>query len=140
MKIKHCILSIITILAISTSGCAWFKAHPQAPEAIAQQVATSVSREVLISHPEFRPKFEIARDKLRLLEAQPIVTAQDVVNIVNLLPAKYLTTQTARLTVDGLTITVQLTGNPALPAETSAQLQKIVTGLRVGLDATLGTM
>jgi len=137
MKTNRLTFLFTCSLLLMGTGCAWFRAHPQAPEAIAQQVATSVSREVLLAHPEFRPQFIQAQAKLTLLEAQPIVSAQDVINIINLLPVKLLKTSTARISVDALTLTVQLTGNPSLPTETSDQLKSIVRGLNRGSAAAL---
>ncbi len=128
-------VAVYTPTAALVTGCAWVRAHPQAPEAIAQQVAQSVTREVLLAHPEHRAKFIDAEVRLTALEANPLVSATDVIAVINLLPSHLLATSTARISVDGLTLTVMLTGNPALPTETSDQLKAIVRGLRAGIAA-----
>lgn len=128
------LLAIMATLAIGMSGCAYIKAHPQAPEAIAQQVAQTVTRELLLAHPELKPKFIRARAELALIEAEPIVSAQDIILIISRLPVEQLQTSTARISIDGVQLSIMLAGNPALPTETSDQLRLIARGLGRGID------
>ncbi|HEU4340044.1 MAG TPA: hypothetical protein VFU31_00590 [Candidatus Binatia bacterium] len=135
---KQLITTAIAAFAISTiltlpTGCAWSRKNPTGAMEVAKQVATSVTREVLIAEPQLAPKFDRARVELAVLSTNSVIAASSVIDIINRLPADKLTTRSARISVDGLTLTIALTGNPALPAQTTEDLRPIVIGLEQGV-------
>ena len=127
----------ITVPVALTPGCAWVRRHPQAPGEIARQAAATVAREVVLAHPETRAKFVAAQEKLRALQALPLVTVQDLINIISLLPPQYLQTQTARIAVDGVRLIIVFSGNVELPMETTVQVKAIAGNLDIGITEGL---
>lgn len=132
MKKLFISVSIVALVA-TLAGCAWARRNPTRALEVAKQVATSVTREVLISEPALAPKFDRARVELAIMSTNEVIASSDVIAIINRLPADKLKTREARISVDGLTLTIALTGDPALPAQTTSDLRPIVIGLEQGI-------
>ena len=125
----------VTIPLTTLTGCAWSRAHPDRAELSAQQIATMVTREVLLEDPTLAPQFERARVELAVIATAEVISVSSVIGIINRLPAEKLQTRSARIATDGLVLTIAFTGDPALPAQTTSDLRPIVRGLEAGIRA-----
>ena len=115
------------------TGCGTLQKNPNAAERIADHVAYDVTVLLLTKHPEWSRAFQSADLELAALESQPTIDAVAVVEILQRLPVKEFATPTARIIFDGVTLVIELTGDPQLKPESEAELRKVVRGLRSGI-------
>lgn len=104
---------------------------------VSRQAATVGTSEVLASHPEWRPQFQLAADQLSALAKSPSIGLQDILNIAQQLPVTELKSQTARLSFEGATLLISALDVPELPADRLAQLQPIAQAIADGINAGL---
>jgi hypothetical protein len=102
---------------------------------ISRQAATVGTSEVLASHPEWRPQFQLAADNLRLLATSPSISLDSLLQIARKLPVKELKSQTARLSFEGATLLISAIDVPQLPADRLAELQPIALAIADGIVA-----
>jgi hypothetical protein len=102
---------------------------------ISRQAATVGTSEVLASHPEWRPQFQLAADNLRLLATSPSISLDTLLAIAQQLPVKELKSQTARLSFEGATLLISAIDVPELPADRLAELQPIALAIAEGIVA-----
>jgi hypothetical protein len=102
---------------------------------ISRQAATVGTSEVLASHPEWRPQFQLAADNLRLLATSPSISVDSLLQIAQQLPVKELKSQTARLSFEGATLLISAIDVPQLPADRLAELQPIALAIADGIVA-----
>jgi hypothetical protein len=104
---------------------------------ISRQAATVGTSEVLASHPEWRPQFQLAADNLRQLATSPSISLDSLLAIAQQLPVKELKSQAARLSFEGATLLISAIDVPELPADRLAQLQPIAQAIADGINAGL---
>jgi len=102
---------------------------------ISRQAATVGTSEVLASHPEWRPQFQLAADHLRLLATSPSISLDSLIAIAQQLPVKELKSQTARLSFEGATLLISAIDVPQVPADRLAELQPIALAIADGIVA-----
>lgn len=100
---------------------------------VSQQAASIGTREVLISHPEWKASFALAATQLQVLATSPTIGVQDIMKIVQQLPVKELKSQEARLSFEGATLLISAINVPELPADRVAQLQPIAKAIADGI-------
>lgn len=100
---------------------------------VSQQAASIGTREVLITHPEWKSNFALAATQLQALAVSPTIGIQDILKIVQQLPVKELKSQEARLSFEGATLLISAINVPELPADRLAQLQPIAKAIADGI-------
>lgn len=122
------------VLASLFMGCSTFTTSDITRIAtVSQQAASIGTREVLISHPDWKPSFALAATQLQALSISPTIGIEDVLKIVQQLPVKELKSQEARLSFEGATLLISAINVPQVPADRLAQLQPIAKAIADGI-------
>lgn len=129
---------LTTVFSIAFVGCASLTmSDVNRIAAGAKEAATSGTREVLLSHPEWKPQFQLAADQLHTLATSPDITVQSILAIAKQLPVKELKSQDARIAFEAATFTISIINVPPVPAEAAGKLQPIAQAIADGINAGL---
>jgi len=124
-----CALSILSLVGCSTLS----STDVTRIATVSQQAAAIGTREVLASHPDWKPNFALAATQLQALSVSPSIGVQDILKIVQQLPVKELKSQEARLSFEGATLLISAIDVPTVPADRLAQLQPIAKAISDGI-------
>lgn len=125
---------IATVVLFATVGCSTLSSSDVTRiSTVSQQAASIGTREVLLSHPDWKPKFQLAADQLNALAIAPSISVASILQIVQQLPVKELKSQEARLSFEGATLLISAINVPEVPADKLAQLQPIAKAIADGI-------
>lgn len=133
-------LLTIGLCALLLSGCTIFERNPQAPEFIARAAAKDISIVLLSQHPHWRPHFERASAQLLTISTSEKIDITLVHDILAQIPIKELQTTTSKIIVSDSVLIIKALGNPTLKEDQQERLQKLVAGLRAGVEDALAIM
>jgi hypothetical protein len=121
-------------LAILLAGCSTLNT-PDIPRiALAVREAARVgTSEALRDHPEWIPKFKLARDQLNMLATRGTLTATVMLDSIAELPVSMLSSDAARLSFEGARIIVAVAGWSSVEIVQTQQIRPVVEALAAGI-------
>lgn len=129
-------LLLCALALTAITGCVTRTTAPSL-ENKAYAITRLVAVKVLAANPEWRPKFVIARDDLKILAAAPTVGLPELLTIVDRLPVAQLKDGDTALYVEtGLLFFTDELG--AVAVENPAQVRAAAVGMARALDQVLG--
>lgn len=130
------LLAALTSSLLFVTGCQ----SPQGGQSIetkAQIIATVAAKKVLQKYPEATSKLVQARDDLRIIEDAPMITTEEILEIVRRLPPDTFSDPDTGLYIElGVLWFSDELG--AVAAKNPEQLRSAARGLRRGLDRVIG--
>lgn len=102
---------------------------------VAKEAAAFGTEEALKVHPEWLPRFQLARGELVGLAAGPTITAAQLLDIMARLPVKELQSNAARLSITSARIIIAGAGWSVVPEERLKQVAPIAIAIAQGIEA-----
>lgn len=130
---------LITIALITLLGCATTDTNDFSKVlAMARLSAYLGTAESILSHPEWKPDFVLARDELKILETSDTVDLATLLAIMNRLPVKELKGEQTKIVITTFSLILQDAVFNIYPLEKTGSLQRVARALRQGIDIGLG--
>lgn len=101
---------------------------------VAKQAAIDGTVDILSTHPQWLPQFQLAANDLNSLATSPTITLNSILTIAQELPVTQLKSNTAKLSFEGATLAISLLDVPQLPSEATADLQDIAKAIADGIN------
>lgn len=101
---------------------------------VAKEAATMGTEEALKVHPEWLPRFQLARGELVGLAAGPTITAAQLLDVLARLPVKELQSNAARLSIQSARIVIAGAGWSVVPEERLKQIAPVALAIAQGIE------
>lgn len=102
---------------------------------VAKEAATMGTEEALRVHPEWLPRFQLARRELVGLVAGPTITAAQLLDIMARLPVKELQSNAAKISIRSARIVIAGAGWSVVPEDRLRQLCPVALAIAEGIEA-----
>ncbi len=101
---------------------------------VAKQAAIDGTQDILATHPQWAPQFQLAADQLNALATSPTISIDNILAIAQQLPVNELKSPTAKLSFEGATLLISLLDVPQLNPQTTAELQSVAKAIADGIN------